>query len=104
VVVPEGIAHDDEAAFMVAAAEQLQTLGVKVRKLLCGRAHAIQHPDGDLDTRSIMLADLEAEEAIALQQHGIGPHRKMGCGLFIPHKGIKAVHQMTADKQPKISV
>ncbi len=99
VAVPEGIARDDEAAFMTAAAEQLRTLNIRVRKLLCGRAHTLQHPDGDLYTRSIMLADLDVEEAIVLQQHGIGAHRKMGCGLFIPHKGIKAVHEMTADKQ-----
>jgi hypothetical protein len=46
-----------------------------------------------------MLADLEVEEAVALQQQGIGRHKTMGCGLFIPHKGIKAVHEMAADKQ-----
>ena len=83
---------------MAAVAEQIRALDIRVRKLLCGRAHAIQHPEGDIFTRSVMLADLEAEEAIALQQHGIGRHRKMGCGLFMPHKGIKAVHEMTADK------
>jgi hypothetical protein len=100
VVVPDGVDRDDEAAFMVAVADQLRALDIKVRKLLCGRAHALQHPDGDLDTRSVMLADLEVDEAIALQQHGIGPHRKMGCGLFIPHKGIKAVHETSTDKMP----
>ena len=46
-----------------------------------------------------MLADLDVEEAVILQQRGIGRHKKMGCGLFIPHKGIKAVHEMTADKK-----
>jgi CRISPR-associated protein Cas6 len=100
VVVPDGVDRDDEAAFMVAVADQLRALDIKVRKLLCGRAHALHHPDGDLHTRSVMLADLEADEAIALQQHGIGPHRNMGCGLFIPHKGIKAVHETSTDKMP----
>jgi len=99
VVVPEGISHEDEAAFMAYAVEELKELGIRVRKLLCGRAHALQHPDGDLYTRSIMLADLELEEVVVLQQQGIGQHRKIGCGLFIPHKGIKAVHEMTADKK-----
>jgi hypothetical protein len=100
VVVPDGVDRDDEAAFMMAVADQLRALDIKVRKLLCGRAHALHHPDGDLHTRSVMLADLEADEAIALQQHGIGPHRNMGCGLFIPHKGIKAVHETSTDKMP----
>ena len=99
VVVPEDVDSDDEEAFMRAAAEQLRALGIKVRKMLCGRTHAIQHPDGAIQTRSIMLADLEVEEAVTLQQNGIGPHRTLGCGLFIPHKGIKAVHETTAGKK-----
>ncbi len=99
VVVPEGIDHEDEEAFMLYAAGELKALEVPVRKLLCGRAHAIRHPDGDLYTRSIMLADLEPEHAVRLQQVGIGSHRKMGCGLFLPHKGIRAVHEVTADKK-----
>ena len=99
VVVPEGLGQEDEEAFMAYAVEQLRELGIKVRKLLCGRGHAIRHPDGDVHTRSLMLADLDVEEAVTLQQRGIGDHRTMGCGLFIPHKGIRAVHKMTADKQ-----
>lgn len=99
VVVPDGINHEDEEAFMRYAAEQVQSLEVPVRKLLCGRTHVIQHPDGDLYTRSVMLADLEPEQAVRLQQSGIGSHRKMGCGLFLPHKGIRAVHEMTTDKK-----
>lgn len=99
VVVPEGVSHEDEEAFMAYVVEQLKALDIKVRKLLCGRAHALQHPDGEIYTRSIMLADLEVEEAITLQQKGIGQHKKIGCGLFIPHKGIKAVHEMNAEKK-----
>jgi CRISPR-associated protein Cas6 len=99
VVVPEGLGQEDEEAFMAYAVEQLRELGIKVRKLLCGRGHAIRHPNGDVRTRSLMLADLDVEEAVTLQQQGIGGHRTMGCGLFIPHKGIRAVHKMTADKQ-----
>ena len=70
-----------------------------MRKLLGGRGHEIRHPDGDVHTLSLMLADLDVEVAVTLQQRGIGEHRAMGCGLFIPHKGIRAVHKMTADKQ-----
>lgn len=99
VVVPEGIGADDEEAFMAYAVEQIRNLDVKVRKLLCGLSHRIQHPQGDLHTRSVMLADLEVDEAVTLQQQGIGQHKMIGCGLFIPHKGIKAVHETTADKK-----
>lgn len=100
VAVPEGVASGDEDAFMAAAAEQLRALGIRVRKMLCGRDHGIRHPDGEIRTRSIMLADLEPEEAIVLQQNGVGPYRMLGCGLFIPHKGIKAVHQTTSRQPP----
>ena len=99
VAVPEGIAHDDEDAFMEYGVDQLRKLGIQVRKLLCGRTHSIQHADGELFTRSMMLADLEVEEAVTLQQQGIGEHKKIGCGLFIPHKGIKAVHD--APRHPR---
>jgi CRISPR-associated protein Cas6 len=98
VVVPDAIAHEDEQRFMEYAAAQLRELGIGVRKLLCGRAHAIRHPNGDLYTRSVMLADLEAEEAVLLQQQGLGKHKKLGCGLFLPHKGIKAVHQAPSNR------
>ncbi len=102
VVVPEGIEQDDEDAFMAYGAEQLRAIGISVRKLLCGRTHVIRHPDGDLFTRSMMLADLEVEEAVLLQQQGIGDYKKIGCGLFIPHKGIKAVHEITADRKSAV--
>jgi CRISPR-associated protein Cas6 len=99
VVVPEGISHEDEAAFIEYAAKELKVLDLRIRKLLCGRAHALQHPDGDLYTRSLMLADMDVGEAVTLQQQGIGQFQKIGCGLFLPHKGITAVHEMTADKK-----
>lgn len=66
----------------------LQGADVKVRKLLCGRTHTISLPDRDLFTRSVMLADLSHAEAVRLQQQGLGEYQKIGCGIFLPHKGI----------------
>lgn len=80
-----------EAEFLEWAAAQIKSLGIPVRKLMAGKSHAFQTPDGILHTRSLMIADLEPEPAVMLQQKGIGEGRKIGCGLFIPHKGIKAV-------------
>ncbi len=99
IVVPEGVRHEDEEAFMARMVAELAALDIKVRKMLCGLTHRIHHPDGDLYTRSLMLADLEVEEAVKLQQEGVGAHKNMGCGLFIPHKGIRAVHEVRADKK-----
>ena len=98
VVIPDGLATDDEEVFINYIIDELRSIDVRVRKMLCGKTHDIRLPDGVLRTRSVMVADLDVEDAVRLQQQGIGAHKQTGCGLFIPHKGIKAVHEMTADK------
>lgn len=83
---------DNEEHFLNYIAPELEALlGTEVRKILCGKTHTFNTPDGPINTRSVMVADLSAESAVLLQQKGLGAGRKMGCGLFIPHKGIKAV-------------
>ncbi|KAA6185959.1 type I-MYXAN CRISPR-associated protein Cas6/Cmx6 [Thiohalocapsa marina] len=86
-------AAEEEHAFLQWVDAELTELGIKVRKALCGKATPLSTPSGPLQTRSLMLAGLTAEESILLQQLGLGPHREMGCGLFIPHKGIDSVHK-----------
>lgn len=81
-------AHSEEQ-FLGLVIEGLRELGIKPKKMLPGRANRLGHPDGDLFTRSLMVADLNSEEATRLQEQGLGAGRKMGCGLFIPHKSIK---------------
>jgi CRISPR-associated protein Cas6 len=88
-------ADTPESDFIEQTVEQLQSMGIIIKKLLCGRLHSLQTPDGELFMRSLMLAELEREHAVLLQQQGLGPGRKMGCGLFIPHKGIAPVHTET---------
>ena len=82
-----------EAAFLEQVVAEVSALGIRVNKILCGKAHDLNTPDGAVHTQSVMIADLEPEPAVVLQQKGIGPGRKMGCGLFLPHKGIKAVKE-----------
>jgi CRISPR-associated protein Cas6 len=82
---------DDEERFLRWVAEQLGSFGITVRKLMCGKSREIATPNGPIYTRSLMVADLKSNEAVRLQQRGIGPQRKLGCGLFVAHKGIKAV-------------
>lgn len=83
---------DNEEQFLNYIAPELEALlGTEVRKILCGKTHTLNTADGPVNTRSVMVADLSAESAVLLQQKGLGAGRKMGCGLFIPHKGIKAV-------------
>ena len=85
--------EDDEERFLEAAAEELQAIDIPCRKLLGGITHRMAFPDGEVFTRSLMVADLEPEQSVRLQQIGLGKGRTIGCGLFIPHKGIKAVKE-----------
>ena len=84
-------ADEDEMHFLERVAGELAQLGIRVRKAMCGKTTQIHTPDGPLHTRSLMLADLSAEEAVKLQEKGLGPGRDMGLGIFLPHKGIDAV-------------
>ena len=63
----------------------------KVKKMLCGKSHTIDTPNGKLFTRHLMIADLDSDPSIKIQQQGLGDHRELGCGLFLPHKGIKTL-------------
>jgi CRISPR-associated protein Cas6 len=82
---------EDENAFLARAAAALAELGIRPRKMLCGRETAVRTGEGVIRTRSLMLAELGLAESVRLQQIGLGPRRQMGCGLFIPHKDIAPV-------------
>lgn len=87
--------EESEPAFLQRMADAIRQLaGVKVKKMLCGKSHAISTPEGSLYTRHLMIADLDNDPSIKLQQHGLGGGRKLGCGIFLPHKSIKALKPM----------
>ena len=90
VITDDGL---DEGEFLEQAAAQLAEIDIRARKMLGGIAHSMQFPDGPVHTRSLMVAELEPEQSVRLQQLGLGPGRSFGCGLFLPHKGIKPVKQ-----------
>ncbi len=80
--------HRDEDQFMAWAVEQLQSMGLKFRKVLTGKDFQFASPKGELHARSLMVADLPYDDAVELQERGIGPHRQMGFGIFIPQKSF----------------
>lgn len=81
----------DESQFLEKVSSQLEDLGIQVKKMMCGLERTIRTPEKTLTARSLMLSDLTPEESVYLQQIGLGPGRKLGCGLFLPQKSIKAV-------------
>ena len=89
-----GIACDQaqaETEFLADIASVLQAMEIEVKKMICGRTHSIRSDKGSVFTRALMVANLTPEESVLLQQRGIGSHRLIGCGLFVPHRGIDAV-------------
>ena len=86
---------DSESEFTDRSVARLETQGIVVNKLLCGRLHTLHTPAETLYVRSMLLADLQVEHSVLLQQRGLGSHLKLGCGIFVPHKSIQSVHDIT---------
>ena len=81
---------EDEDIFLQRIIEQMRGMNIRFKKVLCGKEHSLQLPEGELITRSLLVADLSFHDAITLQEHGVGTkmHKKLGCGLFIAHKTV----------------
>lgn len=80
----------DELAFMTDVATELAALDIAGERV-CGKRQNMKLACGVVNTFSLMLHGLRPEQSLRLQEHGIGPHRLFGCGLFIPHKSAAAV-------------
>lgn len=83
--------QQSEPEFLEQSAAALQRLGIDVARMICGRCGEVRSDDGSLFTRALLVADLKPAESVILQQRGLGEGRLLGCGLFVPHKGIDAV-------------
>jgi len=81
---------DDEAAFMATVHDELGRLGVHAFAV-CGKRQQRQSAAGALTGFSLMLHQLSPADSLTLLRLGLGPHRHLGCGLFVPHKSAAAV-------------
>ncbi|RDH81073.1 MAG: type I-MYXAN CRISPR-associated protein Cas6/Cmx6 [endosymbiont of Galathealinum brachiosum] len=87
--------EETEDEFVSRVATEMKAMGINLTKALCGMGHTFNMTAGPVKTMSIMVADLDPEDAVTLQVEGIGEGRKAGFGLFLAHKGIKAVGDMS---------
>ncbi|QYZ65313.1 MAG: hypothetical protein OI74_04685 [Gammaproteobacteria bacterium (ex Lamellibrachia satsuma)] len=78
----------DEDQFISAAVEGLRALNLRFKKVLSGRRFAFSTPEGEISTRSLMVAGLPLDDAVKLQEKGLGPLRNRGFGLFVPQKSV----------------
>jgi CRISPR-associated protein Cas6 len=81
---------ENEVVFMVAVAHELAELGVGGERV-CGQHQVLAVTEGVVNTFSLMLHALPPDQSLRLQHQGIGRHRLLGCGIFIPHKSAAPV-------------
>ena len=80
----------DERAFMQAVASGLERLGIR-RDFICGQRSSVRGEAGALAGFSLMLTGLRPAESVRVQTAGLGPHRRLGFGIFVPHRSTAAV-------------
>jgi CRISPR-associated protein Cas6 len=81
-------ASTDEAEFSATAGEALRALRIEAPTMLCGRDVTLRTPEGNYRTRSLMVTVATPAQSLLLQREGLGEARKLGCGVFIPHKDV----------------
>ncbi|WP_353570171.1 type I-MYXAN CRISPR-associated protein Cas6/Cmx6 [Candidatus Albibeggiatoa sp. nov. BB20] len=91
--------NQDEDRFIMQCVNDLAKMQVECRKALCGKSHYFKIPDGQIFTRSLMIADISPADAMTVQQQGLGTGRTMGFGLFVPHKDIAPVNVAKKDSK-----
>lgn len=80
----------DELRFLSSVERELETLGVPCRTI-CGRRQVIDFEGAPLTGFSLMLDGLTPAASLRVLESGLGEHRRLGCGIFVPHKSGAAV-------------
>ncbi len=80
----------EEIAFQRALNAELHEAGIEC-KVICGKARRSQADGEDILGFSVMLHALSPEHSLRMQQAGLGGARRLGCGIFVPHRSAAAV-------------
>ncbi|MDP2822607.1 MAG: type I-MYXAN CRISPR-associated protein Cas6/Cmx6 [Sulfuritalea sp.] len=84
------VGTDDEIEFLACCTSLLAERGLKPQ-LITGKARELRAVEDLVRGFSLMLHGLGAAGSLAVQEAGLGGHRALGCGIFIPHKSVAAV-------------
>ncbi len=80
----------DEVEFMDQVGREMTDLGISAARV-CGKHQLLNLQGRRLDAFSLLLHEMTPRDALRLQQVGLGEHRLLGCGVFVPHKSAAAV-------------
>lgn len=83
-------ACSDEEEFLALCTKRLDEMDISC-SLVCGKAKAKAGEKGEIRGFSLMLHGLSLDDSLRIQQLGLGDARKLGCGIFVPHKTATAV-------------
>ncbi len=84
------VGADGEIEFLARCESLLAERGLKPQ-LITGKARELRIAEGLVRGFSLMLHGLGAGQSLAVQEAGLGAHRALGCGIFVPHKSVAAV-------------
>jgi CRISPR-associated protein Cas6 len=73
----------EPAAFLEAAKRQLEKIGVEA-EIQVGERRTLRVRDKQVVGFELAALELDAEDSLRLQEHGLGGRRHMGCGVFTP--------------------
>jgi CRISPR-associated protein Cas6 len=74
---------DDEERFDADVRGQLRDLEIQGSPTR-GTRRTLRSRDQTITGFSLLVTDLSREDSIHLQEAGLGDHRKLGCGVFVP--------------------
>ncbi len=80
----------EEAGFQREVDAALRDAGISC-EVVCGKARRAQTRDAEIVGFSLMLHALPPEQSLSMLAAGLGAARKLGCGIFVPHKSAAAV-------------
>ena len=80
----------DETEFVQAMEAELAASAIGGERV-CGKRQSLLVDGREMATFSMMLHGLVPEQSLRLQEQGLGPHRLLGCWIFVPHKSAAAV-------------
>ena len=69
-------------AFVEAAKRQLEKIGAKA-EMQVGERRTVRVKDKQVVGFELALLELDGEDSLRVQEHGLGGRRHMGCGIFL---------------------